>query len=645
LEVFLTAMSDETSTHIGCLIVRKVCGKAGKGLQQEIEGWIACNGKEWTCNRIKAIWNASLHLRNGDREQARLVFQENSIAYHKRTMLPKGNWSFVVRHFVTAQRPSVIRRYAAVLRYYTSLKLNRVSVKQQRKFVGAITSPSKTMGNVSIPWIESSMKKELMNRVRLSRIKSQKGLHTLISALQREYTKPYHELLSGSSYYFSDQKPDRRVRNLPYGSFVHSWITSMRTPSILSYDLPNLVDTNLMMMDLGGWIGDQHMGRICVLQEQGCKARVVNQPSARVQYGFYPLHSILSRLNRELFPRESCVEDQVKGIYTVLDHLESGNDVYSVDLSSATDRFPRRVSNQLLLSLGLTKYAQAMEQYCQEEFPLYYDNKLSAQCLKYSVGQPMGLYGSFPLFHMSNLLVASIAWKRMEQVHKNSLVSFHDGTCFRVLGDDIVISDKRIAHAYCEIMRTLGCEISVNKSFSGKVAEFAGFVAVPASRGRYTAFRPYKVPEGARITNPLEFLHGLGIKASSVSPYWERMFQAYSRTLGQRDLSLSPLIPNEERPIGYSKASSQWMNALAQRVLDLEDIGNQNQDDRPDHWTMFQEHSDGESTLGFVPSTYIPLDEASKRRRRNRNISISQDPLIKEALLKGCGDRPPDHGR
>jgi hypothetical protein len=192
----------------------------------------------------------------------------------------------------------------------------------------------------------------------------------------------------------------------------------------------------------------------------------------------------------------------------------------------------------------------------------------------------MGLYGSFPLFHLSNLMMASLAESRVSEKSDYRVTTFPTAkVSFMILGDDVVFSDELVAEEYKGIMSSLGVEISVQKSFSGQVAEFAGFLTFPTfSKGKVTSFRPYKYPDvgkNSKVTNGLQFLHALGARVKSISPYWEDMFHRYTRTLGQRDITLSPLVSDTEEDSQPSYVSDQYLTALMQsfRILWLERQG------------------------------------------------------------------------
>jgi hypothetical protein len=92
------------------------------------------------------------------------------------------------------------------------------------------------------------------------------------------------------------------------------------------------------------------------------------------------------------------------------------------------------------------------------------DPKVNKQ--KWTKGQPLGLYPSFPMFALTHgILVKSI----------EENLGFSD--TFRVLGDDIVISNHVVYDEYRKILDLLQIPISEKKSISStNVAEFAGML-------------------------------------------------------------------------------------------------------------------------------------------------------------------------
>jgi hypothetical protein len=86
--------------------------------------------------------------------------------------------------------------------------------------------------------------------------------------------------------------------------------------------------------------------------------------------------------------------------------------------------------------------------------------------IQWRVGQPLGIAPSMSMFSTChNLLLRGIA-------HAVGA----DLDCFRVLGDDVVISDSRVHEMYLSVLNEADIPISGNKSFnSTNYAEFAGF--------------------------------------------------------------------------------------------------------------------------------------------------------------------------
>ena len=291
------------------------------------------------------------------------------------------------------------------------------------------------------------------------------------------------------------------------------------------------------------------MGRISAIQEQGAKARVVAMPSARLQYSFVPLHEYLVKLDK--FLKSSVLRDQQRAIYGLCQHMDRGLPAFSTDLSSATDRFPRRVSEAMLEGMGLSEYAAAIEQVSSGTWESPWGD------VSYGTGQPMGLYGSFPLFHLSNQMMAD--WATQEALKEcrpgEDVVRFPNGKPFYTLGDDIVFSSPLVEMFYRKAMGQLDVPISEHKSYQGNLTEFAGFVVTKA-KGKTFAFRPYKPPEGQRVTNPVDFLAAMGTKARVISPVWEKRVTLFSRTWSDRSPDLSPWVTTDpENPTSHWDAA------------------------------------------------------------------------------------------
>jgi len=204
------------------------------------------------------------------------------------------------------------------------------------------------------------------------------------------------------------------------------------------------------------------IGTLGMTQEPGYKLRVFANPNICHQLA-------MSRLKQQLFTllrrvKWDCTYNQSSGTDWVRVQLSQGKKLYSVDLSDATNNFPLDVQMHVLQNIGCT----------QEDTNLFYRlsrapwkaNHGEDGTLRWTVGQPLGLGPSFPAFALTHgVLVHSIA------------LAAKRSDCFRVLGDDIVISDELVATRYLEAMEKLGVPISRDKTIcSTHVAEFAGKV-------------------------------------------------------------------------------------------------------------------------------------------------------------------------
>lgn len=546
-----------TQAHVGCLVLYTALGERAKPIQREIEGFLHHNGVEWTCERMKSIWTASNHLKNGDRAKALSVYQRASIAFHRDTMYPKGAFGPLVKGYVEARRPSVIRRYAACLKCYTSLTLGSRTLPSRKQSTKAVKSISMFSSSRIRPedsgMFLAAFRRRYANLSAEDRRKIAKGLT--------------RGELHANSYYFTTCQLNRAGRqaiaDLPYGSMLLSLMTESWIPDSLNGVIGSDLARQTQLYEYG--IDSGFAGRILGMQQNGCKLRCVAQPTAALQRAFLPLHGSLRYATDVMYHPEDCVEDQIQGVFSVKEHLKSGFSVYSVDLSSATDRFPRSVTQAMLDVMGLERYSRALEEVCNR--PWKNENLLGPKQLYYEVGQPMGLYGSFPMFHLSNLAIADAALDYARHVPNITLTAFADGTFFKVLGDDIVLSDPVVAMSYQHMLGMLGVEISPTKTFSGQVAEFAGFMVVPSKDG-YTAFRPYKATTEDRgyISNPMDFVHSLGANVSTLGDRWAKIFLAYQSTCGQRTLDLSPAFKVDRDPQPHIVGQEAWLHSCLQKI-------------------------------------------------------------------------------
>lgn len=456
--------------------IRMALGPSGSRVVQTINRWISTNGVEWTVVRLKALRTAALQLRAGAPDLVRTIYQENSIAYYHGSLVPRGCYGRVFTLFLQAQRPSVLRRLEVVLRAYTSLRLQDLSEKQYLKAKKAINTPYQ--GCDSLDVVSRCVEVGIGNII--SRLTDVNFKRLFGEDGSPKLRKPNIERLRS---FTSTHKGNVRSKELgltPYGKAALSIATCTCWPEAFRELYPVEVFDFIRSRVWSNGTDNDFCGHIGFIQEAGAKARVVAVPSALLQWGFEPLHVWLDAL-LQCIPT-SDVHDQTEGAFFIERSQGSGETLFCFDLSSATDRFPRSLQTALLRDLKLEAYADALEEVCGEAFRA--ETPFGDEAWKYECGQPMGLYGSFPLFSLCHL-------------------SFLEGICafwgsrssretIRLVGDDVIIADPAVAEKYRLLMESMGVEISESKTVQSKtVAEFAGFVGYRTNRAS-AVFRPYK---------------------------------------------------------------------------------------------------------------------------------------------------------
>lgn len=565
-------------------VILRALGPSGGRVIRTTNQWLSCSGPEWTANRLKALRTAALQLRAGNHDQVRDIYRQNSIAYRKSTMFPRGPYGYVFKLFVNAQRPAVLRRIESVLRVYTSLQLTEVSQAQADKAKTAITAPYQGY-DWMIPQAESCIVRWVENHL-IPRLRSE-GL--VDSQGRPRISGPtLHRLKAFSSTHRQvGTKTSKDLRATPYGSACLSLSTTTVWPEAFmdAESMPPSLRESLEGFGylrskiFGEALDDQHSGHISFIQERGCKGRVVAVPTAALQWGFAPLHDWLDAV-LQLLPA-SCVHDHNSGAYWLSQMLESGEILYSYDLSSATDRFPRQLQTAVLKALNLDGYADALDEVAT--FGWYVSSgPFEGEVWEYTVGQPMGLYGSFPLFALTHYaLVCGLG-----------NLGIHDGSePFRLLGDDVIISSDYLAKQYRYVITSLGVDISATKTVkSSKVAEFAGFVGYRTNKSVAT-FRPYKHGTDKNIHNPVNLLHSLGgCLGRTGSSYWKEKVEAFQRTKAWRNPDLSPLICQDEA----------W--GVNPRVLDTNRLSNL-------LWAAYAHPATGQSVECLVENSMFSMED------------------------------------
>ena len=226
--------------------------------------------------------------------------------------------------------------------------------------------------------------------------------------------------------------------------------------------------------------------RLAPVKDSEGKTRVVAIGDYWSQTCLKPLHDFLNRV-LAVIPQDQTF-NQGSGLKDL--PFDGEHTYFCFDLTAATDRFPIDILETLLTLLSSEERAKAwydiMVGYPFEYKPL----KGSIINLRYEVGNPMGFYSSWPTFTICHHYVLYVCCRKLKISWFNSK--------YKLLGDDIVIWDERLAILYRDIMiKTLGVEISDSKTHISKTfMEFAKRYFTP--EGEITHFPIKAILEESR---------------------------------------------------------------------------------------------------------------------------------------------------
>jgi hypothetical protein len=202
----------------------------------------------------------------------------------------------------------------------------------------------------------------------------------------------------------------------------------------------------LPLLAVGGWMPTK-LGRLSKLYEAAGKVRVIAITDWWTQCLLLPLHRCVFTELRSIYT--DCTFDQTGGLNRVRE-IARGRPAYSFDLTSATDRIPIALQEQILSALGLSWAASWRSLLSGRDW------WLGTKPLRYAVGQPMGAYSSWAMLALTHHVIVQVSAYRVGWRHFFPY--------YAVLGDDVVIFDQKVAEAYRELMAALGVPINMSKS-------------------------------------------------------------------------------------------------------------------------------------------------------------------------------------
>jgi hypothetical protein len=194
---------------------------------------------------------------------------------------------------------------------------------------------------------------------------------------------------------------------------------------------------------------ENFQGKISFLPAPNGKTRMVAIPNYWIQETFQMLHRTIYSVLGE------CAQDGTYAQETQFDRVNAAAEkgpVWSFDLTAATDRFP--IDFQIMVLNNLKAGLGTLWGEINRSLDFRYGKGIP---IRYTVGQPMGLYGSWAVFALSHHYLIQFAAKRAR--YKGI---FED---YAVLGDDVAIWHEKVALEYKRLLEKFDVDISDLKSF------------------------------------------------------------------------------------------------------------------------------------------------------------------------------------
>lgn len=520
-----------------CKHISRVMGddKRSRNIIHEIQRWVQHSGTRWTIDRLSSLKMGVIDFIRNQRPQVERKFkivQEKNWIKCDKDGWPKGQLGRYIKSQLIGNNRKMIdfelRRILSILQVSRVFRASEILPFQKEKYIEAITGKP---GRDDL--FEFSYK--LGQEAACSVSSVTKGIYENIffNSQLRAHNKFNFAGLNSSKTLTTFLPKDLRDKD-------NGWILSLLECTVLDYPFNKILKQ--MGVPIKETIKPKPIcaGVIKVIQEGGLKARVVAMPCAGAQIAFKPLHNSIGEILKSI--PEDCTFNQMKGIEWGSEQLKLGKRMYAVDLSSATDNFPLGFQKAVLDSLNY-EFSEEFVETCQMNWG-YKDNAFS-KMVKYTKGQPMGLYGSFVLFSLSHhYLLQSL----------QAELGLND--TYRILGDDIIINNDLMYNEYISAMENMYVPISHHKCLiSDYYTEFAGKLISPLGKIPVAKGPKGLLAYGAVDTN--QFLNYCEVSGSveNVLPAVPKNYRNYARALAQ--------LPQYFGGLGLNPENLSWLDRVA----------------------------------------------------------------------------------
>lgn len=255
----------------------------------------------------------------------------------------------------------------------------------------------------------------------------------------------------------------RKQQVLRYFTVLKNWrqIKNKNSPVVKNttniYGISTMNErVDYVLNKVNGFIKPEyHIRKLSVVKDPEAKSRVIAIFDYWSQLWLKQIHSIHFNFLRTLRNDRTFTQDPI------ISNKPDKHRYYSFDLSSATDRFPLSLQQEVIKGMFGSEVSDRWAMVLTT-FPFYvpWEDKT----ISYNCGQPMGAYSSWSTFTITHHMILHYIHHQLNLTEK----------FYMILGDDIVIYHDEVAKMYQHIMKELDVGISIPKScISSNMYEFA----------------------------------------------------------------------------------------------------------------------------------------------------------------------------